>query len=329
MGKQKKNFEEKFITDNKIRENYNKALIIDPKLWYNLESVKHHYKNRSKYCKSIAKDLVMEILEDKKLKSIHSVSFRVKETNSMLVKIVKKKSVLSKIPSDDYEMEKYRDLNCDNYYKILTDLIGIRILIRYRSQWGLVHNWIWERFYKGSDKYIKNYIDDYKNESEPFIAEQPIIYYRHDDDKIYLKQLDPDESIFNYKFSKEGYNSMHYIINIDGKYTEIQVRTIFDEAWSECTHDLVYKCKNKKLQKDLDDLSKCLAKQTVAAESITNMMYEKVNKKKTEEKFKLVSLDDSIKKDYNKNVKNSIDNRIKRLNNKDNETFDGDITKII
>ncbi len=61
----------------------------------------------------------------------------------------------------------------------------------------------------------------------------------------------------------------------DGKYVEIQVRTIYDEAWGECTHDLVYKCKSKARKADLERLSVCLATQTQAAEMIADLMFEK------------------------------------------------------
>lgn len=89
----------------------------------------------------------------------------------------------------------------------------------------------------------QNYICDYKSDpDEPFIVEIPKVYYRSDQDKVFYEYV--KENCYSMIPSKSGYNSVHYIINKDGKYIEIQVRTIYDEAWSECTHDIVYKNKN-------------------------------------------------------------------------------------
>jgi ppGpp synthetase/RelA/SpoT-type nucleotidyltranferase len=83
----------------------------------------------------------------------------------------------------------------------------------------------------------------------------------------------------DFQQSSEGYNSIHYVVNVDGKYIEIQVRTLLDEAWAECTHDIVYKnIKNKSQIMELQYLSNCLAQQTTSAEMISNLIYEKVYK---------------------------------------------------
>ena len=50
-----------------------------------------------------------------------------------------------------------------------------------------------------------------------------------------------------------------------------------EEAAKECTHDLVYKCKDRALQGQLEELSACLATQTQAAGMIAEMMYKKAS----------------------------------------------------
>lgn len=77
--------------------------------------------------------------------------------------------------------------------------------------------------------------------------------------------------------SDNKYASIHYIINLGGRYVELQVRTIFDEAWCECNHDFVYKKQHqgaKVNQEILSRLSVILSQHTTAAESITSLMYE-------------------------------------------------------
>ena len=247
-----------------------------------------------------------------------------------MAKIVKKKAFLSKEVQDDYNIEKYRDLDAKNYFKIITDINGIRILIRYREQWSQVHNWIWDRYYRGDEWYLHNFVTDYKfNEVKPFIAEKPKIYYRNEHDKIFYEQIGRD--IFDFVLSNEGYNSIHYLINVDGKYIEIQLRTILDEAWGECTHDIVYKGANDPQMPELQYLSQCLAQQTIAAESITNLIYEKVNKNgmifggvKKSSKQK-----ESLEVHPSKSIGNKVHKRIKLLEERGNkQEFDGDLNSL-
>lgn len=43
---------------------------------------------------------------------------------------------------------------------------------------------------------------------------------------------------------ENGYRSVHYVMSFKQVYIEIQVRTIYDEAWSNCDHNYVYKNEN-------------------------------------------------------------------------------------
>ncbi len=280
MTVRKQDTEEQFIKKNRLITIYEKAKAVDPELWDTLKKIREHYKEYSKHCDAIAKQTVLEILGDKGADSIHSVRFRIKNVDSLLSKIVKKKAYLSKEIQEDYEIEKYRALDDKNYFKIITDISGIRILIRYREQWETVHDWLWGKYYQGDEYYLRDFVADYKsNVGKSFIVERPKVYYRNDGDRIFYEQMGKDT--FDLKKSDEGYNSIHYLINVDGKYIEIQMRTILDEAWSECTHDIIYKNNNRDQKAELQYLSQCLSQQTIAAETITNLMYEKVNKKGT------------------------------------------------
>ena len=331
MATKKTISEEKFVKSHSLTEKYNHAKEIDPNLWNTLQEIRTHYEEYSKYCEAIVQQEILEILKDSESKGIHSARFRVKKVDSLLVKIVKKKAFLSKEVQEDYDIEKYRSLDSNNYYKIITDISGIRILIRYREQWQQVHEWLWNRYYKGDEWYLHDFVKDYKsNEGKAFVAEKPKVYYRNQQDRMFYEQIGKD--IFDFRLSDEGYNSMHYLVNVDGKYIEIQLRTILDEAWGECTHDIVYKGINNSQLPELQYLSQCLAQQTIAAETITNLIYEKVNKKgmifgnKRRAQNKTANLEQENRPKCNSN---QVETRMKLLEENSNREFNGNIDTLI
>lgn len=301
------------ICKAELEDKYELAAIKDADLEKNLIKISEHYWTRkTSYvtkCEAAAKQLLMTILTDGELKEIHSARYRTKSVDSLLTKYVKKKALLPETPGSDYNIEKYRPMNKDNYYKIITDLIGIRILIRYQQQWEVVHKWIWDNFFKVDKPYIKNWIDDYPSgEAEDFLVEKPKLYLRDMKDLPMYQKFGKD--VFESHISKDGYSSIHYLLWYDGKYVEVQVRTIYDEAWGECTHDLVYKCKNKARRAELERLSECLATQTQAAGMISDMMFDKsrVTSKKTEEKDSSLKVDGDLEKTKYENLQKRITN---------------------
>lgn len=319
------------IREAELEDKYELAAIRDANLGKNLIRVsEHYYKGKTSYvtkCEAAAKQLLMTILTDNELKEIHSARYRTKTIESLLTKYVKKKALLPEIPGSDYNIEKYRPMNKDNYYKIITDLIGIRILIRYQQQWEVIHNWMWENFFKVDKPYIKNWLDDYPSgEADDFLVEKPKLYLRDVKDLPMYQKVGKD--VFEPHVSAEGYSSIHYLVWYDGKYVEIQVRTIYDEAWSECTHDLVYKCKNKARRAELERLSECLATQTQAAGMISEMMFDKscIITTKNEETDLSVKYDGDLE-----NVKyENLQRRIAKINNSQREVreFDGAVDNL-
>ncbi len=336
MASSKKNAKEIFLKKNHIIESFSKAERIDSNLWQMLQEIGDSYNELSKNYDAIAQRLLIDILHDKKINDkIHSARYRIKDKESLQIKIVKKKADLSKDVSEEYEKEKYRHLDENNYYKIITDLIGFRIIVRYREQWMDVHNWIFQKFYQGDKYFVQNFLDDYQSSvSKPFIAEKPKIYYRNRQEQAFYEQTGRD--FYDLIESDEGYNSIHYIINIDGKYMEIQVRTIFDEAWSECTHDIVYKNKNPKLKHELEYLSRCLAQQTIASEAMVNLMYGKIHKgSKIYGDISEMTNIPLIKVSNPENTRDiktggsNVEKRILQLKAKQTEDFDGNIDNLI
>lgn len=325
----------KIISEADLYEKYEEATLKTPNIKEHILKIVEDYneKNmcyRSK-CESTAQQLLMEILKADELRDIHSARYRVKTVESLITKYVKKKAMLSKSPGIDYNIEKYRPMDSSNYHKIITDLIGIRILIRYQQQWEAVHDWIWNTFPKKGREYIKNWLDDYPSgEREDFIVEKPHIYLRDSKERPLYEKMGKD--IFDIQDSIAGYNSLHYLIWYDGKYVEIQVRTIYDEAWSECTHDLVYKCKNKKNKAELEDLSVCLATQTQAAGMLANVMYDKStqNSKKKEPEEELLPQNAEQSEKENERFA-QIENRIYKMDKskKEKGIFDGRLDNLI
>ena len=163
---------------------------------------------------------------------IHSYNGRVKDPYHLIEKIVRKRHTHDK---------KYVNMTTDDYYKYITDLIGVRILLVYKESWREVHNYLVSKFRNDSSNYIddKQYAASYDRISadikSPFMAECPVAYTREgDNEDIYIETKDVDIKRPGY------YRSVHYIVRYGEYYIEIQVRTLFEEAWGEVDHDRLY-----------------------------------------------------------------------------------------
>lgn len=142
-----------------------------------------------------------------KCKSVHSLNYRVKECEHLIEKIIRKNANL---------IFNGESISTDNYEKLITDLMGIRVLILFKEDWVAVHNYIMELY--GSK-----------------LLEPPKAYVCPGDrTDIYDGRI---ENILNEK----SYRSVHYVIQDDtGFGVEIQVRTLYEEAWGEIDHRIRY-----------------------------------------------------------------------------------------
>ena len=126
-------------------------------------------------------------------------------------------------------------LGVDNYWKYVTDLIGIRVFFLYREDWRHFHEYITSAFENAPEQYVKDRERDFDNdETHCYIAERPKVYRRNGDSRIY------DENVIEIKSGRVSTVPLHYIIKYRGYYVEIQARTLFEEGWSEVDHDIVY-----------------------------------------------------------------------------------------
>ncbi|MDB5056434.1 MAG: hypothetical protein JWM44_4484 [Bacilli bacterium] len=145
-----------------------------------------------------------------RVKNVHSVRFRAKDPTHLIEKIIRKR-----------DEKPDRIITIENYRDQITDLIGIRAIHLLKSQWIPIHEYILKKW---------------------DIIEQPIAYHREGDSTAYIDMFAQHK--FNIQLHPFGYRSLHYIISTKpGKqkyHAEIQVRTIFEEGWSEIDHRVRY-----------------------------------------------------------------------------------------
>lgn len=147
--------------------------------------------------------------------AVHSVRWRIKSPSHLIKKIIRKLT-------EDNPSEKYQGINSGNYKGIITDLIGVRAIYLFKSDWQAVHDHILSRWV------IK--------ENEPVT-----IYHREGD----IMDIYKDHNDCERKIHVHNYRSIHYVVpatNIQSVqvYCEIQTRTIFEEGWSEIDHQVRY-----------------------------------------------------------------------------------------
>lgn len=193
--------------------------------WDELNAIYDHYCQIEGQLKRIGKDFVNDYLYDIERAGIHSYRYRTKQPGHLIEKIIRKKQMTP---------DPYQHIDRTNYWKYMTDLIGIRVFFLYREDWIHFHNYITSAFENNPECYVEDRILDFdENPDHYYIAERPKVYRRTGDTRIYDKRLIDIKS--------DGiYRSLHYIIKYKGYYVEIQGRTLFEEGWSEIDHDIVY-----------------------------------------------------------------------------------------
>jgi putative GTP pyrophosphokinase len=157
---------------------------------------------------------------------IHSVKYRVKDPHGLIEKIIRRK----------IENPTKRDLTVINYRQEITDLIGVRALHVFKQDWYGVGNFIKAKW-------------DLKKTHK-----KPTVYHRKGDSVAFLTEC--KDNACEVKEHPKGYRSIHYIIQAnttkDVHYAEIQVRTIFEEGWSEIDHKIRYSAKKKDKEHPLE-----------------------------------------------------------------------------
>ena len=194
--------------------------------WEELALIGEEYRKLEGTMRELGKSFIDEYLYDIETAGIHSYRYRTKEPEHLLEKVIRKRKE---------NPDKFAHLDHTNYYKYMTDLIGIRVFFLYREDWIHFHRYITSRFENNPKLYVQDRLRDFDEDpTHYYLAERPKAYKRAGDSKIY--NSDEIEII------KGGiYRSLHYIVKYKGYYVEIQGRTLFEEGWSEVDHDIVYK----------------------------------------------------------------------------------------
>jgi len=177
---------------------------------------------------------------------IHTIKNRLKDTDHLREKIVRK-------------WDEEDPITSDNLFQKVTDLAGVRVLHLYQDQFSHLH------------KFIQNQIDN----GDWFLRENPIAY-----------SWDPESSSYFEKFGLKSkvkvsyYTSIHYVVTPKKDSDiccEIQIRTLFEEIWGEIDHTINYPhpTKNNSCKEQLRVLSKLVSTGTRLADSIFRTHNEK------------------------------------------------------
>jgi len=175
--------------------------------WEDLQAIKKDYKKIKKELYIIA-----GYIEEKlhALDVVHSVRYRIKDPDHLLAKIIRKKI---KDPK--------REITIHNYKASITDLIGTRAIHLFKEDWVFIH------------KFIEDNWD---------LLEQPLAYIREGDTGTFVDEYKKYKC--NIELHPHGYRSIHYLVQSrlgrNPYIAEIQVRTIFEEGWSEIDHTIKY-----------------------------------------------------------------------------------------
>lgn len=197
---------EEFLENNRISSDDWKNANID---FEELLKIEADYKNQMAHLNESA-EFLGKVLQ--KCPQVHSVRWRVKDPMHVLEKIIRKRASGS---------EKYKGISVKNYSEIITDLVGVRVLHLFKNEWLDIH------------EYIKRCWNP---------VEGVVAYIREGDEGGVVDSYKENDCAV--QVHSAGYRSIHYIISTQPTlvkvFSEIQVRTIFEEGWSEIDHKVRY-----------------------------------------------------------------------------------------
>jgi putative GTP pyrophosphokinase len=175
--------------------------------WAVLQQIHRHHCERMPELENAAA-LISRSLQP--VPSVHSTRFRIKHPEHLVEKLIRKKG---KHPELSF--------NVSDYDTFIKDLIGIRALHLFKGDW------------KPIDEFIRQTWE---------LDEPPMACVRDGDPEAVVESL--KQAGFELRPHPRGYRSLHYVIQTAPFkrkcLAEIQVRTIFEEGWSEIDHTLSY-----------------------------------------------------------------------------------------
>jgi ppGpp synthetase/RelA/SpoT-type nucleotidyltranferase len=175
--------------------------------WDELTRIYNDYSKRLHVLEETAKKVADRLNAEK---SVHSIKYRVKDREHLIEKIIRKMALFPGF-----------EVNLGNYRTQVKDLIGVRALHLFKENWADIH-----RFLK----------ENWEFDTPP---------------KANYKKGDPPGLLAQYSGMgcqlhehRHGYRSVHYhlLARMGGRkmIVEVQVRTLFEDAWSEIDHHCRY-----------------------------------------------------------------------------------------
>ena len=172
-----------------------------------LQDIYEHHIGASADLQSVANYILQRLQQ---VPSVHSLRVRIKDPEHLVAKIIRKKR-------DDPD----RNFDLQTYQAEVTDLIGLRAIHLFKAEWSEIH------------EFVCNTWD---------IHGTPIANVREGDPPVLLNDF--KAAGCEVKVHDKGYRSIHYILKSQPEkrayLAELQVRTIFEEGWSEIDHRVRY-----------------------------------------------------------------------------------------
>lgn len=173
--------------------------------------------------------------------AVHSVKTRLKDEGHLRAKIARK-------------IAEGRAITEENLFSEITDLAGIRIIHLHQEQFREIHNFILEKRRKKVWRFV----------------EKPVAYTWDPESEKFFKEFKIRTAL-----KPSFYTSVHYLLAPDNNeekdvICEVQVRTLFEEAWGEIDHSLNYPDRTENLasREQLRVLAKLVSAGSRLADSI-------------------------------------------------------------
>ncbi|TPE42702.1 RelA/SpoT domain-containing protein [Pontibacter mangrovi] len=172
---------------------------------------------------------------------VHSVQYRIKDPLHLLHKIIRKKREYPE-----------RNFNQHTYLSLINDLVGVRALHLYRESW--LH----------TSRYVQRMWP---------LKRPPYAYVGGGENEQHLHSLARlGCQLFAHP---QAYKAIHFVIETQPArqryYAEVQLRTVFEEGWSEIDHTIRYPFRVNNPQ--LDRLLQLLNKLTSQADNLASLIH--------------------------------------------------------
>lgn len=227
--------------------------------WNEMQSIYSFFCNNKKNLEVVARsfeEYLSSLFRSKKIPGLY-YKYRIKDPEHLIEKIIR------------YSKNQDVKITCQNLFDQLNDLIGFRVIHSFKSDWIKLHELIVSLPQFTIDKsFVFTISDNY-----------PTVFYREGDDLSWLgkygkeikqKKLPDSTQFVEKKPHERKYRSTHYYFISKNYQLELQVRTVFEEAWCEVDHTKIYpyKTSNAKLRA----LSDILNRVSGAADEIVAFM---------------------------------------------------------